>query len=104
VNVARLILLIVLALIVWRIVRHLVPRSTERASDRGDPAADGPWDPHAVLGVAAGASRAEITQAYRVQMKRYHPDRVADLGPELQETAHRMTVEIQRAYDVLTRD
>jgi DnaJ-domain-containing protein 1 len=103
--VARLILLIVLALIVWRIVRHLVPRPSERASEsRGNPAADGPRDPYAVLGITAGASRAEITHAYRDQMKRYHPDRVADLGPELQQTAHRMTLEIQRAYDVLTRD
>jgi len=59
------------------------------------------WDPYAVLGVARGASSAEITQAYREQMKRYHPDRVADLGEELQRVAHEKTVEIQRAYEEL---
>ena len=53
--------------------------------------------PYDVLGVTRGASRAEIAHAYREQMKRYHPDRVADLGEELQRLAHRKTIEIQRA-------
>jgi DnaJ-domain-containing protein 1 len=34
-------------------------------------------------------------------MKRYHPDRVADLGPELLRVAHERTVAIQRAYDAV---
>jgi DnaJ-class molecular chaperone len=53
--------------------------------------------------VGRGASREEIVQAYREQLKRYHPDRVADLGPELQQVAHRKTVDLQRAYAELTR-
>jgi DnaJ like chaperone protein len=62
-------------------------------------AADGAtWDPHAVLGVARGASAAEIAAAYREQMRRYHPDRVAHLGEELQRLAHRKALDIQRAY------
>jgi uncharacterized membrane protein YkvA (DUF1232 family) len=59
------------------------------------------WDPYEILGVKRGASREEITHAYREQMKRYHPDRVADLGEELQRVAHEKTVEIQRAYEAL---
>jgi len=59
------------------------------------------WDPHRVLGVPRGASRPEITRAYREKMKRYHPDRVADLGEDLQRLAHEKTLEIQRAYDTL---
>lgn len=59
------------------------------------------WDPYKVLGVERGASREQIARAYREQMKRYHPDRVADLGKELQEVAHRKTIEIQRAYEEL---
>ena len=58
----------------------------------------GPWDPYAVLGVGRAATREEITRAYREQMRRYHPDRVADLGPELRDLAHEKTLEIQRAY------
>lgn len=61
------------------------------------------WDPWAVLGVARGASREEITHAYHEQLRRYHPDRVADLGSELQHLAHEKTIELGRAYDELAR-
>jgi preprotein translocase subunit Sec63 len=99
--VTRALLLLVLALLVMRLVRSLLGAgsgSRGRAPEglRG-------WDPHAVLGVDPGASRDEIARAYREQLKRYHPDRVADLGPELQQVAHRKTVELQRAYTELTR-
>jgi uncharacterized membrane protein YkvA (DUF1232 family) len=57
------------------------------------------WDPYAVLGVSQGASAEEIGRAYRSQMKLYHPDRVADLGSELQEVAHRKAIEIRRAFE-----
>ncbi len=68
-----------------------------------DAAADeSPWDPYAVLGVHRGATREEVRDAYRAQMKLYHPDRVADLGSELQAVAHRKSIEIQRAYDELS--
>src|SRR5262245_45419148 len=56
-------------------------------------------DPYEILGIARTASAEEITRAYREQMKRYHPDRVADLGPDLQRVAHERTVAIQRAYE-----
>ena len=58
-----------------------------------------PWDPYAILGVHRGATREEVRDAYRAQMKLYHPDRVADLGPELQQVAHRKAIEIQRAFE-----
>jgi len=56
------------------------------------------WDPYAVLGVRAGVTPDELTRAYRDQMKKYHPDRVAALPPEFQELAHQKAIEIQRAY------
>jgi DnaJ-domain-containing protein 1 len=34
-------------------------------------------------------------------MQEYHPDKVSHLGEELQEVAHRKTLEIQRAYERL---
>jgi uncharacterized membrane protein YkvA (DUF1232 family) len=81
----------------WR--RRPRPAEPEPAAAGGATAS---WDPYRVLEVRRGASRDEITRAYRAQMKRYHPDRVGDLGDELQEVAHRKTLEIQRAFIELT--
>ena len=60
------------------------------------------WDPYRVLEIPRGATRDEITRAYREQMKRYHPDRVSGLGDELQQLAHKKAQDIQRAYSELT--
>ena len=95
----RALLFLILAIVVVRVVRALL--APPRPSAPGEPAQS--WDPWAVLGVARGASRDEIVRAYREQLKRYHPDRVADLGAELQQVAHRKTVELQRAYAELSR-
>jgi len=57
----------------------------------------------ATLGLNEGASRAEIREAYRELAKKYHPDRVAHLGPELTELTSEKFKEISRAHDVLTR-
>ena len=80
------------------------PRPTPRQAPPppGRPPVDG-WDPYRVLDLPRGASRDEIARAYREQMKRYHPDKVSGLGDELQEVAHRRTLEIQRAYEELSR-
>lgn len=103
----RWLLLAALVLVVWRLARAVatgVPRPTARGpSPKPRPSAGPGWDPWRVLGVTRGASREEVTAAYRDLMKRYHPDRVADLGEELRRVAHEKTVEIQRAYDELMR-
>ena len=52
-------------------------------------------DPHAVLGVPAGAPPADVTAAYRALAKRWHPDRAP--GPD----AARRMAEINAAYDLL---
>jgi len=110
--------------VVWWLRRQLrlppAPRTTARQRARGAGFADAgtgargdgrredgasaaaaPWDPYAVLGIARDATADEISRAYRTQMKLYHPDRVADLGSELQEVAHRRSIDIQRAYEEL---
>jgi DnaJ like chaperone protein len=87
--------LVVLLVALWWLGRRRA-----RARTRSGPSEAG-WDPHAVLGVARDASPEDITRAYREQMSRYHPDRVAHLGEELRELAHRKAVEIQRAYEEL---
>ncbi|MGH7787214.1 MAG: J domain-containing protein [Candidatus Binatia bacterium] len=84
--------------VLWRMLRAAL---TAASAPRRAPAAEPAGDPYRVLGVSRGASADELAQAYRDRMKEYHPDRVADLGPELQELAHRKTVEIQHAWDTL---
>lgn len=93
----RLLLLVLLVLAFLSLRRLLLPPRRPRAADGA------PWDPHAILGVPRGASVDAVTQAYRERMKEYHPDRVAGLGTELQDLAHRKTLDIQRAYTELTR-
>ena len=91
---------LVLLALVWLMLRALRRLSAlARPHSGGSP--EPHWDPHAVLGVPPGASRDLITRSYHDQLKRYHPDRVADLGEELQALAHRKTIELRRAYDEL---
>lgn len=55
-----------------------------------------PW--HVGLGVAQDASRADIVAAYRKLISQYHPDRVADMGPDLRAFAEQRASEINVAY------
>jgi curved DNA-binding protein CbpA len=55
-----------------------------------------------VLEVIPAASAETIHAAYRSLILRYHPDRVAALGPELQAVANARTKEINFAYDILS--
>lgn len=75
--------------------------SRAHAAEAHDPIDEPQWDPYDVLGLQPGASRDEITAAYREMMKRYHPDRVGDLGEELQDMAHRKSIEIRKAFEEL---
>ena len=56
-----------------------------------------------VLGVSPNASREEVSAAYRRPVQQYHPDKVADLGPELRELAEQRMKEINSAYESLKR-
>lgn len=92
---ARFLLYAALAFLLYRLVQHLRQRGLTLSTK---PAERPAWDPYAVLKVERGASADEIKNAYHEQMRQYHPDRVATLGPELQALAHQKALEIQRAY------
>lgn len=72
--------------------------SRERTSREQAARSAGPPDPYEVLGVSSSASVESIQAAYKARMQEYHPDKVAHLGEELQQLAHRKAVEIQEAY------
>ena len=53
------------------------------------------------LGLHDGATPAEIEKAYKRLRTKYHPDRVAHLGPELIELTSEKFKEVTAAYDYL---
>ena len=58
-------------------------------------------DSYTLLEVSPQATPEEIKAAYRRAVARYHPDKVAHLGREFQELAHKKLLAIQQAYGVL---
>ncbi|MEK7205270.1 MAG: DnaJ domain-containing protein [candidate division NC10 bacterium] len=58
-------------------------------------------DPYTLLDVSPSASPEEIKTAYKRAVARYHPDKVAHLGQEFQELAHKKLLAIQQAYEIL---
>ena len=74
-----------------------VPNLGARLAD-----ADG-FDPHGVLGVAVGASREEVRQAYFALAKAYHPDRyaAAELPAEVRDYLAAMARRINAAHAAL---
>ncbi len=59
------------------------------------------WRCRETLGVSAAAPEQEIKAAYRAQLTKYHPDKVAHLGAEFYELASHRTREIIEAYEYL---
>ena len=70
----------------------------ERPRAAETPRSEDPWQ---VLEIKPGASQEEIRAAYKVQLLKYHPDRVAHLGEEFQHLAYSKTLAIQQAYTTL---
>jgi DnaJ-domain-containing protein 1 len=66
------------------------------------PASAGPpwWE---VLGVARGASLAEIIAAFRESIAKNHPDKVAHLSDKLRQVAEQETRRINAAYEEALR-
>lgn len=62
------------------------------------------FDPHAILGLAKGASRSEIRTAYHRHSKSYHPDRYSntELPAEVATYLDAMARRINAAYEVLS--
>ncbi len=52
-----------------------------------------------ILEVSEGASQEEIVAAYKRKIRRYHPDKVAQMGAEIRELAERKSKQINAAYD-----
>ena len=58
---------------------------------------------YAVLELSPSASDDEVKSAYRRMAMKYHPDKVATLGPEVQKAASEKFRQIQEAYETIKR-
>lgn len=56
-------------------------------------------DAYKILGIAPQSTEDEIKKAYRSLVLKYHPDRVAELGEEVQKNAEARFRKVQEAYD-----
>jgi curved DNA-binding protein CbpA len=57
-----------------------------------------------LLEIAPSAGADEVKRAFRVQIARYHPDKVQHLGREFQEMAAKRAAELTEAYRILSSD
>lgn len=61
------------------------------------------FDPYEILEVSKGATKEEIERRYKKLIAKYHPDKVNHLGEELQKVAHEKSIELQKAFEQLSK-
>ena len=61
-------------------------------------------DYYEVLGVDKKASADEIKKAYKKMAIKYHPDKVATLGEDIQKAAEEKFKAISQAYDAICKE
>ena len=61
-------------------------------------------DYYEVLGVERNASAEEIKKAYRKLAIKYHPDKVATLGEDVQKAAEEKFKAVNQAYEAICKE
>ena len=59
---------------------------------------------YAVLEISRNATDDEVKSAYRRMAMKYHPDKVATLGPDVQKAAEEKFRKIQEAYETIKKE
>ncbi len=65
---------------------------------------ENPEAAYKVLEISPQASDEEVKRAYRNMAVRFHPDKVAHLGPEFQESAHDKFSKVNQAYEKIKKE
>ena len=82
--------------------RNYYSRSRSQANIKSKPGEQMSLDQaQRLLNVGSDAPWSEVQKAYKEKMVKSHPDKVAHLGEELQEKAREITVEINKAYNII---
>ena len=101
----RLILAIIATWLVLTVIRAAIdaaaPRNLGYRRPSSSGVAAGRRQALATLGLYDSATNAEIKKAYKEMAVKYHPDRVAHLGPELVELTSEKFKKISAAYELL---
>ena len=103
----KLVFFAVLLFLIYQMISKSSSKVLEGATPKpkgGSKPPNGGRAAHEVLGVEPDASQEEIKRAYQEQIRQYHPDRVANAAPELQELAEKRSKELNAAYALLHRD
>ena len=79
------------------------PREPPRSEEPGARSKIETSDPFSVLGCSPSDSVKTIRKRYKELIRQYHPDRVNDMGPELQELAAEKTKAINIAFQALQK-
>ncbi|MEY4667816.1 MAG: hypothetical protein RL518_515 [Pseudomonadota bacterium] len=106
--------LIIFGLALWRVLKDRRERAASQHRANGAGQGQGtdtpghkhttkPADPYALFKLSPKATQAEVDERYKELVKDYHPDRVAHLGEDLRKVAHEKMIEIQQAYEFLSK-
>lgn len=101
--------LVIFILAIWSVAKDRRQRAAAQQAETHRTKAEqtarkkSPTDPYTLFKLARGATRADIDARYKELAKDYHPDRVAHLGEDIRTVAHEKMIEIQQAYDTLSR-
>ncbi len=82
--------------------KNYYSRGQSQANRKAEPDGSmGLGESYKLLNVSPGSTWSEVQKAYKEKMAKSHPDKVAHLGEELQEKARELTVEINKAYNII---
>jgi DnaJ like chaperone protein len=82
----------------WVVSKLFFPPPKGNPQERAVPPTNAPPRWYEVLQVAPSATAAEIRDAYKHLISKYHPDKVDSLGQELKDLAGQKSQEITAAY------
>ena len=111
VNLIKLLALASLSYVVWFIIRDLLKPSIREPGSTSRPGSGPTEAPQSkdvrealsLFGLNGEPMWKEVKKAYTSTVQLYHPDKVAGMGPELQEVAESKMKALNAAYSLLQR-